>query len=209
MQVVTPPMDTIPEETESALAAPVTVVTPYDVTAGQHVAHDVTNAQPHRGVYGHSQLNVSSPSHTPVTSPRHARKQRHHGNAGHHGHLAHNLIASLSGIRSTLSLNRGHLENGEWAGLGGVCGAGGWAGLRGLCGAGGWAGLGVVWGGCGAGGWGLVVCAGRVGGWGLEVCVGVWGRRVGLGGVCGAGGWGLEVCAGRVSVGWTGSVGCG
>ena len=71
MQVVTPPMDTIQEESE---------------------------ATPTRA---NSQHNVNSNATSPVMSPRHARK---HNNAGH---LHNNLIASLSGIRSTLNLSRG------------------------------------------------------------------------------------------------------
>ena len=85
MQVVTPPMDTIQEEPDEP--------PPYDTT---------------------SQLNVnSSPSPgstSPVVSPHNTRRNK--GNpAGGQGHLMNNMLGSLSGIRSTVNLSRGHLHD--------------------------------------------------------------------------------------------------
>ena len=87
MQVVTPPMDTIQEEPDEAPPPP------YGTT---------------------SQLNVNcspSPGSTsPVVSPHNTRKNKGTP-AGGQGHLMNNLIGSLSGIRSTMNLSRGHLHD--------------------------------------------------------------------------------------------------
>ena len=91
MQVVTPPMDTIQEEPE--VAPEVTIPPPYGTS---------------------SQLNVNctaSPGSTsPVISPHSARRNKG-GPGGGQGHLMNNLIGSLSGIRSTMNLSRGHLHD--------------------------------------------------------------------------------------------------
>ena len=86
MQVVTPPMDTIQEEPDEAPP-------PYGTT---------------------SQLNVNcspSPGSTsPIVSPHNTRRNKGTPAAGQ-GHLMNNMIGSLSGIRSTVNLSRGHLHD--------------------------------------------------------------------------------------------------
>ena len=89
--MVTPPMDTIQEEPE--VAPEVTIPPPYGTS---------------------SQLNVNctaSPGSTsPVISPHSARRNKG-GPGGGQGHLMNNLIGSLSGIRSTMNLSRGHFHD--------------------------------------------------------------------------------------------------